>query len=148
MKIEIRKINPEETFVLRQKILRPNQTLNDCQYSGDLEKSSSHFGAFANNKQIGIASIYNQNEKGEIEEGIWRIRGMAVLEEFRGSEIGAKLLQSCIKYAKSQNAKNVWCNGRSTVVGFYSKFGFSPKGEEFEIEGIGPHFVMEINLQK
>ncbi len=148
MEIEIHKIKPEQTFTLRQKILRPNQTLNECQYPGDLENSSSHFGAFLDGEQIGIASIYSQNEEGEFEEGIWRIRGMAVLEEYRNYKIGAKLLESCIEYAKSQKAKIIWCNGRSNVVGFYVKFGFTPRGEEFEIEGIGPHFILEINLQK
>lgn len=148
MNLSIKRIKAEQTFTLRQKILRPNQSVNDCQYLGDLEKSSTHFGAFLEKKQIGIASIYNQNEAEKIQKGIWRIRGMAVLEEFRDLKIGAKLLESCINYAKSQNAKIIWCNGRSSVVGFYEKFGFEPKGDEFEIEGIGPHYIMELKIEK
>lgn len=147
MNVKIRKIRPEETYVLRQDILRPDQSLADCQFVGDLEKTSFHFGAFLGEMQIGIASIYNQNESEKAEEGVWRIRGMAVADVFRNVKIGAKLLQSCIEYAESQNAKLVWCNARSNVIGFYSKFGFLTKNDEFEIVGIGPHFKMELKIQ-
>ena len=35
-----------------------------------------------------------------------------------------------------------WCNARTSACAYYEKLGFTPRGGEFEIEGIGPHFVM------
>ena len=32
---------------------------------------------------------------------------------------------------------NDWCNGRTTVWGFYSRFGFEKEGEEFDLPGLG-----------
>jgi hypothetical protein len=36
----------------------------------------------------------------------------------------------------------VWCNARTPAVGLYERAGFAIESGEFEIEGIGPHFVM------
>ncbi len=36
----------------------------------------------------------------------------------------------------------MWCNARSGARTFYERAGFCVEGEEFEIAGIGPHFLM------
>ncbi len=47
---------------------------------------------------------------------------------------------------KRQSAALAWCNGRSVARGFYERHGFEVRGEEFVIEGVGPHFVFTIKL--
>ncbi|MFE5129132.1 N-acetyltransferase, partial [Bacillus mobilis] len=42
--ITVKNIEGSETYVLRQKILRPNQTLADCKYSSDYETDTFHLG--------------------------------------------------------------------------------------------------------
>ena len=36
----------------------------------------------------------------------------------------------------------MWCNARTPALSLYARAGFQPESEEFEISGIGPHFVM------
>ncbi|PES22965.1 GNAT family N-acetyltransferase, partial [Bacillus thuringiensis] len=55
--ITVKNIDGSETYVLRQKILRPSQTLTDCKYSSDYETDTFHLGAFINDELISIASF-------------------------------------------------------------------------------------------
>lgn len=55
--ITVKYIGASETYVLRQKILRPSQTLTDCKYSSDYEADPFHLGAFLNNELISITSF-------------------------------------------------------------------------------------------
>lgn len=55
--ITVKNIDGSETYVLRQKILRPNQTLADCKYPSDYETDTFHLGAFINDQLISIASF-------------------------------------------------------------------------------------------
>ncbi|MAE73565.1 MAG: GNAT family N-acetyltransferase, partial [Bdellovibrionaceae bacterium] len=36
----------------------------------------------------------------------------------------------------------LWCNARTSAVPLYDRAGFTKIGDEFEIDPIGPHFLM------
>jgi hypothetical protein len=38
--------------------------------------------------------------------------------------------------------KLIWCNARTSAVGFYSKLSWEIAGAEFDIPDVGPHFRM------
>jgi len=66
-----------------------------------------------------------------------------------------KLLEiknSIENFAKNEliaaNASYIWCNARSSAVGFCKKSDFELISDEFEIPGIGMHFTMLSNLKK
>jgi GNAT superfamily N-acetyltransferase len=71
---------------------------------------------------------------------------MAVLEEFQSNNYGTLLLNGCINHAIAQKGDVIWCNARINAVAFYKKAGFKIIGDEFDIENIGPHFLMAKNL--
>ena len=142
--IEIRRITAEETLHLRHKILRPHQTLKDCQYVGDHLSSTLHLGAYRANELVGIATLLNQNAEENVQFGVWRLRGMAVLENCRNKGVGGALLRALIAHFREQGGSRFWCNARTSAVNFYSKFEMSPEGEEFDISPIGPHFVFSL----
>ena len=54
---QIELIKPELTYSLRHRILRPNQSFEDCQYTTDYEEGAFHVGAFHQGKLISIASF-------------------------------------------------------------------------------------------
>ena len=139
---QIKQIDARLARQLRHKILRPHQPPEACIYPNDDAANTAHFGAFENSVLIGIASIFNELPPHGENQSAWRIRGMATEAAARGKGYGGLLLNACIKYAASQNGSYIWCNARTTVMGFYEKFGFKTTGEEFELPGIGPHYLM------
>jgi ribosomal protein S18 acetylase RimI-like enzyme len=78
--------------------------------------------------------------------GAWRVRGMATDPQHRGQGAGAQILDRLVEHAIQQGATRVWCNARTPALGLYERAGFEPESEEFEIPGIGPHFVMALRV--
>jgi len=72
----------------------------------------------------------------------YQLRGMATKQKEQGKGFGRQILEAEIDYLREQtDATLLWCNARLPAVDFYKKFGFEFVGEEFEVEGIGPHRV-------
>lgn len=142
-KIIVKEIKSIETRPLRQSVLRTNWTLEQLFYEGDDDIDTYHAGAFDKEKIIGIASVYRKAKKGENNNNSWQLRGMAVDPEYRGKGIGKLTLENCINYIKSKNGKILWCNARLVAVDFYKSFGFAIKSDLFEIDDIGPHYIMD-----
>lgn len=142
MSVDIRSIPPEQTHVLRQRILRAHQTLQEMDYPGDREADTLHLGAFEGDRLVGIASIYLEAWPKDPHPGDWRLRGMAVDETFRGGGVGAALLAACAQHIASRGGKRLWCYARTPACGFYEKFGLTTRSEVWDEGGIGPHVVM------
>ncbi|MDR2993210.1 GNAT family N-acetyltransferase [Bacillus cereus] len=140
--ITVKNIDGSETYVLRQKILRPNQLLADCKYPSDYEVDTFHLGAFINDELISIAS-FSKEIYPDLQNGIhYRLRGMATLPSFRNKRAGSSLIQKAERILKERKANILWCNGRITVADYYKRLGFREHGEIFEIEPIGLHKVL------
>lgn len=149
-------LSPADTRPLRRAVLRPNQPPEACIYPGDDAPGSFHLGVRdeARGDLIAVASFYREPLPGDRPDvpdvgstpstPALRIRGMAVLPEHRGNGLGRSLVDAGLTIAQCQSPPPtlVWCNARITAAGYYAKLGFAPRGDEFEIEGIGPHFVM------
>ncbi|NJP99496.1 GNAT family N-acetyltransferase [Streptomyces zingiberis] len=71
-----------------------------------------------------------------------RFRGMASDPAVRGRGFGRAVLTAGIAEARRRGAALVWCHARTGALGFYAREGFTAAGEEFEIEGVGPHLVL------
>lgn len=145
-------INAAETRGLRRVVLRPGQPPDACIYPGDDAPDTFHLGISdpdpkptASDPLIAVASFYREplpdNPAGLPQ---LRIRGMAVLPEHRNRGLGRALIHAGLDIARDQSPPPAlaWCNARTTACAYYEKLGFTPRGDEFEIKGIGPHFVM------
>lgn len=131
---------------LRQRVLRPHQTVAEQVFEGDDHPQAAHFAAFddaaGDADPIGIASITPEGEP-----GAWRVRGMATdPERGRGTGAGGALLTACLDHARAAGATRVWCNARTPARGFYERYGFVAEGEEFALPRIGPHYVMSLRF--
>lgn len=140
--IEVRRISAEQTQPLRHAVLRPNQPPEKLVYPADEAPDTRHLGAWRGDDLVGIASIYPEPLPSADADGWWRLRGMATSPQARGRGIGRALLRSCLAHIAERNDTGLWCNARTSACGFYLALGFETIGDEFEIEGIGPHFVM------
>ena len=138
----IQMISAAETLELRKQVLRPYAPIPDCEFLGDKAPGTVHFGAFKATTLVWIASLYEESLATFPNKRGWRIRGMATDASIRGFGWGKKLLQTCLHHAQEHGGAIVWCNARTSAIGFYEKQGFKIEGEKFEIPGIGPHYLM------
>src|SRR5262249_28080160 len=140
--LDIRPIAAAETRPLRRSVLRPPQTEAELVYPGDDAPATLHLGAFLGASLVGVASLYREPPPGESGAGDWRLRGMAVAPELRGTGAGARLLERCLDHARAAGGTRLWCNARTPAPGVYRRHRLVTRGDEFDIPGIGPHFFM------
>lgn len=140
---QIQNVKTKQVIPLRHKVLRPHQTIMDCYYPGDEDATTLHYAAINEQQQIiGIATVYLEKCDMFSQAAQYRLRGMATDENVRGTGVGVLIVKKILNDLHNQL---IWCNARTTALGFYEKLGFKKVGDEFTIEGIGPHFVMAIN---
>jgi predicted GNAT family N-acyltransferase len=140
--MEVKQIDAKDTHELRHKILRYDLPKDSCNYPGDDDDGTFHLGAYVDDKLVSVASFYIDNHPDIKDEFQYRLRGMATLEEHRKNGYSLALLQTALPLIEKNNIQTLWCNARSSAAGFYEKVGFEKISDEFEIEGIGPHFLM------
>lgn len=143
----VRPITAAETRPLRAAVLRPGQPPEALVYAGDEHPQALHVGAFEDERLVGIATVYPEPPPEAYRDampggGAFRLRGMATLPEVRGGGHGRELLEACFAHARAHGARVLWCNARVGALGFYRRMGLETIGPEFDIAGIGPHYVM------
>lgn len=144
--MRIRFINASQTHALRQEVLRPRQSLDEMEWPQDRAEESFHLGMTIGGHLIAVVSFIR--ERNELLRGWkqYRLRGMATHPGFQGQGVGTKLLPFGIDHLRTLKADLVWCNAREKATTLYGKVGFLPRGDPFEIEGIGIHQLMFLRL--
>ena len=128
---------------LRMKVLRPWQPPAEPMYALERDPATAHYAALAGDGEVlAVGSVMADPHPREPRAGDWRVRGMATRPELRGRGLGAMVLRALEEHARRGAGQRVWCNARTGARAFYEREGWSTEGEEFEIERIGPHFVM------
>lgn len=94
----------------------------------DEDLTGMHFGAFYNDILAGVVSLFVHQDK-------YQFRKFAVGPNYQGKGIGSALLQHIISFTITEGGKCIWCNARTTAIGFYSKAGFITTGQTFSKRG-------------
>lgn len=148
----VRPVGGEVVRPLRALVLRPGKPISALVYPGDDHSETVHFAAIREGEVIGIASIYLEPPPADVEGEIpvdaylpgasFRLRGMAAHPDAQRAGVGAAVLAACLRHAEVRGARFMWCNARTSAIGFYERFGFRTAGEEFTMQEFGQHFVM------
>ena len=146
--MEIKKISSLETYPVRHEVLRKGKPIETCQFKGDDDENTTHFGLYVEDKLIGIISIFKENNILFPELNQVQIRGMAVLEEFQGKGFGAELVREAENHCISLNTDLIWFNARENAVPFYKKLNYIIIGDSFLIPDVGIHFAMYKKIRK
>lgn len=125
--LNIEQITPTLTWQLRRDVLYPGRMLWEMEM--DEDEHGIHFGAFTDNKLIGVVSLFSDGNN-------WQFRKLAVDADYQGKGYGKLLLNFITQYVKTEAATRLWCNARLTAIGFYLKSGFTSTGESFSKNGI------------
>ncbi len=115
-------------------------------FPGDDGAETIHFGAWESGALVGIASLYPEALTERPARAGWRLRGMAVEPALRRQGVGAELVRSCAQHARRKNGEILWCNARENALAFYGSLGFETIRGPFDIPGIGPHFLLSLEL--
>ena len=142
MAFQVRQISAHDTLDVRHAVLRQGKPLSSCVFEGDNLASTVHFGAFENNKLLGVASVFwHDTALGDVHPKT-QIRGMAVLLEAQNLGLGRLLMESIEMHLRQRNDTFVWFNARVGAIAFYEKMGYVEIGSIFDVQDIGPHILM------
>ncbi|MCR8561921.1 GNAT family N-acetyltransferase [Mucilaginibacter sp. BJC16-A38] len=143
----IKFISLYDLLPIRNEVLRAGQlTLEECIFPSDNLPGIFHLGYYVEEELACIGSFHPQSYDGFEGTG-YQLRGMATIEKYRGRGLGNQLLNFAIVYLRGQKANYLWCNARKTALQFYLNMGFEIISAEFEVPGIGPHYVMYVKIR-
>lgn len=134
----IKPISLEDCLPLRQKVLWPSLTVEECIDPED--QYSKHVGYILDNQVVSCFSIYPKLQNN------YQIRKFATSPSFQRKGIGTKLFTTVLNDLKQKKIEFVTLNARITAVEFYKKFDFYLSGEKFIKKNI-PFIPMQIALK-
>ena len=117
----------QKAFDIRRKVFVDEQNCPaDLEYKDD--DVAVHFLATCNNVPCGAARWRKTGN------GI-KLERFAVLQEYRGKGVGARLVKAVLEDIPPTNRK-IYLNAQLPAMSFYTPFGFKPVGGQFEEAGI------------
>ena len=143
---QVRFIDAAKTYPLRLDVLRPGRAPEAARFPGDDDPDTRHLGAFRAGDLLGIASLFRVELPERPGSAAYQLRGMATAPQAQKTGLGRLLLLACVEYARGNGAAILWCNARTSALGFYRKSGFEILGDQFDIPDVGPHFRMLFKL--
>ena len=131
--MRVDRVTAEDCYGLRESILRPGQPKENWTFNADDDPRTIHLAIKQNEEIIAIVSLLPESR----DEIPWRLRGMAVKDEFRGLGVGKELLVALLAMVD----EGVWCTARKQIQEFYLNNGFELFGDEFTMNEM-PHVFM------
>lgn len=104
------------------------------------EKNDILICAFDEDDLMGCCILTNMSN------GCCRLRQMAVQKNMQGKGIGESMVTFAENLARDKGFKTLTMHARDTAIGFYEKYGYKVKGDQF-IEINIPHHIMEKRLR-
>ncbi len=124
---------------LRKEILRQPLGLSFTEEELENEKNEILIAAFDEDEILGCCVLC------KVDENVIRLRQMAVLDYVQRKGIGASIMTFAENIAIDKGYKSMIMHARNNAIGFYEKFGYKIKGNEFTEVNM-PHHVMEKEL--
>lgn len=90
--VKMEAVPASATWPLRHAVLRPHQTLVDCEYPMDHDARALHVGVLLSDTLVGVGSVFPEAQDGTPREGHFRLRGMAVAKHLQGRGLGSLVL--------------------------------------------------------
>lgn len=137
-------ISANSTIDLRTRVLRPGQPIELCHYPEDNLASTFHVGVMNQKGQVICNGTFMQQTHEHFPEAKlpYRLRGMATDPLFQKQGLGSLVIHKALAILNEKKSDLLWFNARISAEEFYTKLGFKPIGEIFEIPSVGPHKVM------
>ena len=141
--LDLRRATLDEILPLRHAELRAGLPVESARFDGDDDPTTRHYGAFlpASGKNVCCVSCMRAPREGA---DAWQVRGMATRGDLVRHGIGHALLSFAVAALRAEDGPRLlWCNARTTALGFWQHEGWTVASEVFDIPGVGPHRVMQ-----
>jgi ribosomal protein S18 acetylase RimI-like enzyme len=147
-------LQPEEIQQLRNEVLWPHKTFEQCVLVTDHLPSTFHFGVQVDGITVACVTLQREStdklkqdsskdiSQDALQEKQYRLRAMAVREGYRGQGFGDAIVEAGLNHLRELGVEVVWCDARVAALNFYRRLHFSELEEEYEIPIIGMHRFM------
>jgi len=147
-------LQPEEIQQLRNEVLWPHKTFENCILETDRLSTTFHFGIQEDGLTVATVTFQKENtdklkqdstkgvSQGALQEKEYRLRAMAVREGYRGQGFGEAIVEAGLNHLRELGVEVVWCDARVAALNFYRRLQFEELEEEYEIPIIGLHRFM------
>lgn len=125
----------EETVDLRNEVFRKPWGLDIKDDDLSPDKEMDIYGAYLNGELVGTVFL------AEHEEGVARVRNVAIYEDYRGQGLGKYLMDFIEDIARKKGYDKSFLMGRTIVEDFYKHLGYKTIGEAYDYRTI-PHVDM------
>ncbi|MDW5291037.1 GNAT family N-acetyltransferase [Formosa sp. PL04] len=140
--ITIKNIEAQETYSVRQPVLRPGRPIKDCEFVNDTHPTTFHLGLYFKSDLVGVVTFMKTLNETFVSENQYQLRGMAILSEHQGLQYGNILIQVGESIVEKQQDSLIWLNAREIAVKFYERNGYKISGNAFNIPKVGTHYMM------
>ncbi|MFW1690489.1 GNAT family N-acetyltransferase [Acinetobacter ursingii] len=123
--------------LIRTQVFVEEQQIPETEEWDAHDAISQHFVVYHDAQPIATARLLQNRSIGRV----------AVLKSYRGFNIGYKLMQAIIDYAKQQNLPDLKLSAQVYATGFYERLGFCQRGDIYDDCGI-PHIEMFLSLSE
>ena len=137
----IKKYNylPEEASQIRIDVFVEEQGF--CHEFDAVDDIAVHLVMFDESLPVAVCRYYWNEDKNS-----YAVGRIAVRKEYRGKEMGAKILSEAERQIKETGGQEVYLSAQVRAAGFYKKQGYSVSGEEYGDEHC-PHVWMRKRLE-
>ena len=135
-----------QALALREIVFIEEQSVPESMERDDDDATAHHVLALAGGHAIGTGRLVVLTAAPAGETGKWgRIGRMAVLQAYRRSGIGSRLLDSLETEARRRGLEGIMLHAQLSAMDFYKRHGYVPNGAVFEEAGM-PHLEMKRRL--
>lgn len=135
-------LQPEEIQQLRNEVLWPHKTFENCILVTDRLSTTFHFGIQIEGLTVATVTLQQEKSHRLQQEKQYRLRAMAVREGYRGQGFGDAIVEAGLNHLRDLGVEVVWCDARVAALNFYRRLHFNELEEEYEIPIIGMHRFM------
>ena len=127
--LEVRHIDSpaemDDVFRIRHIVFVEGQDVPPDREWDGLDEDAEHILALSDGVPAGCARIRFPGGKAKIER-------LAVLPQYNGRGIGSAVMEYLVDHAWKRGADEIYLHAQLATLAFYSRFGFTPRGEVFD----------------
>jgi predicted GNAT family N-acyltransferase len=135
-----------QALAIREVVFIEEQSVPEDIERDDEDAQAYHLLAIDKGHAIGTGRLVALKAPPEGETGSWgRVGRMAVLQAYRRSGVGTRLLGAFEDEARKRGMAGIMLHAQLSAMDFYKRHGYQPHGAVFEEAGM-PHLEMKRRL--